>query len=440
MMKTKHNLIAWLGAVALACWATTALAAPAPSTPAKETPKAAPAKAAPAKAAPAQQAPAKTAAEKKTPASPDKKAPDTKVPDKKAPDKKVPDTKTPDKKELAKKTPEKKEPPKPKLPPIPKWEQPNVAKVRAEVFAWLDAKKVDAATRAKADQIWAVPAAEQLTGTDLLVRAAATFALADANARKLVDLCSRPRSVAVVPDQAWLRDPKATPLVANNLRLLFGRWLAHEALYDEALEELRSLNPADVVDPASLLFYQSVVCHRLLDRDGGLRTIEGLMKNPDQSPRRYVVVAGLMEEDLKGLKDDSLDHIARRMGDIERRLDLGRAGHRVRKVEDGVIDSLDKLIKKLEEEKKKKGGGGGASGNNIRSQSPAKDSRIIRGKGPGDVTKRDIGSKDGWGNLPPKKREEALQAIGRDFPSHYRDKIEQYFRKLANQNGESPNK
>ena len=60
------------------------------------------------------------------------------------------------------------------------------------------------------------------------------------------------------------------------------------------------------------------------------------------------------------------------------------------------------------------------------------------GKGAGDVTKRNIGSKSGWGNLPPKKREEALQQIGRDFPSHYRDKIEQYFRKLANQDSESP--
>ncbi len=53
------------------------------------------------------------------------------------------------------------------------------------------------------------------------------------------------------------------------------------------------------------------------------------------------------------------------------------------------------------------------------------------GKGPGDVVKRNIGSKSGWGNLPPKEREEAIQQIGRDFPPHYREIIEQYFRKLA---------
>jgi len=51
------------------------------------------------------------------------------------------------------------------------------------------------------------------------------------------------------------------------------------------------------------------------------------------------------------------------------------------------------------------------------------------------VTKRDVGHKSGWGDLPPKQRDEALQQIGRDFPAHYRDIIEQYFRRLAAEEG-----
>ena len=136
-----------------------------------------------------------------------------------------------------------------------------------------------------------------------------------------------------------------------------------------------------------------------------------------------------MEEDLKGLQDDTLDHIARRMDDIRRRLDLGRAGPKVRKEEDGVIQSLDKMIKKLEEQQQECQAGGNA--NSLRSSNPAPDSRPMGGKGPGEVTKKDIGSGSGWGDLPPKEREEAMQQIGRDFPSHYRDAIEQYFRRLA---------
>ena len=59
------------------------------------------------------------------------------------------------------------------------------------------------------------------------------------------------------------------------------------------------------------------------------------------------------------------------------------------------------------------------------------DSRLADGKGPGDVTPRDIGDSGGWGNLPPHQREEALQQIGREYPAHYREAIEQYFKRLA---------
>jgi len=140
-----------------------------------------------------------------------------------------------------------------------------------------------------------------------------------------------------------------------------------------------------------------------------------------------------MQDDLKGLQDDTLDHIVRRMEDIRRRLDLGRAGPKVRTVEDGVIESLDKMIKKMEDQQSECSGGGGSA---IRSSSPAPDSRILGGKGPGEVTKKNIGSESGWGDLPPKEREEAMQQIGRDFPSHYRDVIEQYFRRMAAEGSE----
>jgi lipopolysaccharide biosynthesis regulator YciM len=62
------------------------------------------------------------------------------------------------------------------------------------------------------------------------------------------------------------------------------------------------------------------------------------------------------------------------------------------------------------------------------------DSRIAGAQGAGDVNHRKLGNTSGWGDLPAKQREEALQQIGKDFPSHYRDAIEQYFRKLASEN------
>jgi hypothetical protein len=38
--------------------------------------------------------------------------------------------------------------------------------------------------------------------------------------------------------------------------------------------------------------------------------------------------------------------------------------------------------------------------------------------------------------MPPKEREEAMQQIIREFPSHYRDVIEQYFKRLATESTE----
>ncbi len=66
------------------------------------------------------------------------------------------------------------------------------------------------------------------------------------------------------------------------------------------------------------------------------------------------------------------------------------------------------------------------------------DSKIAELKAPMQVDRRDIGNKSGWGDLPPKEREQALQQIGREFPAHYRELVEQYFRELANEQTPPP--
>jgi hypothetical protein len=314
------------------------------------------------------------------------------------------------------------------------WKTPSMESVKSKAMNWLKESGADAAVLAKAEQIWA-PASGQDKEEDLIARLAATFALADANSQKLTALCSQPRAGLVLPGQAWLSDPQTPPFVAHNMRLFYARWLVQELLFEEARDQLSGLEPSDVAAPATLLFYQSVVYHKLLEKESGLKTLDALLGEAEASPRRYVAVAQLMRDDLNGLDEDSLDHISRRMDDIRRRLDLGRSGPKVRKVEDGVIESLDKLIKKIEEQQQQQQQSA-SGGNTLRPSSPAQDSVPMGGKGPGDVTKRDVGSESDWGDLPPKEREEALQQIGRDFPSHYRDVIEQYFKRLASEGGE----
>ena len=319
------------------------------------------------------------------------------------------------------------------------WQIPTANSVRDEALTWIAAAKLEDAARSQLEMLWA-SAGGSGNEPHLVDLLASTFAACDPRAKQLVAVCSQPRQQIALPNVDWLAEEGTLPLERHNLRLLLGRWLVQEALYDEALEQLGQLKPAEVADPATLLFYQVVVHHRTLGREAGLLTIARLLERETEIPKRYASVARLMQADLSVLKDESLDHIARRMDDVRRRLDLGRAGPKVRQVEDGVIASLDKLIEQLEKQQQAAAAAAAAGGGTLRPSKPAQDSLPMPGKGSGEVTKKPIGNGSGWGELPPRQRQEALQQIGKDYPAHYRDVIEQYFRKLASESSENTEK
>ena len=170
------------------------------------------------------------------------------------------------------------------------------------------------------------------------------------------------------------------------------------------------------------------------DKQKCLPTIDRLMENESLISRRYATVARLMRADLEPLKPDSLDEIARLMDEMRRRLNLRRAGTRVRKQGDEIVAKLDKLIEQIEEQQQQAAAGAAS----LQSGSPAQDSTPMGGKGPGNVDPKQLGTQSGWGNLPPQERQEALQQIGKDLPAHYREVIEEYFRKLAREGEWTP--
>jgi hypothetical protein len=310
------------------------------------------------------------------------------------------------------------------------WSSPTGEVVKAQVQQWLQTQKLTPPVQLKIDALWpdtGLPTAP----SQLLDQATATIALVHPLARKLVLHCDSDTSPVLLPEFQVFTDKTLGPWATNNLRLLYARWLVQQRLYDEALIQVDGLDPKDVVDPASLLFYQSACYHRLLKKDKCLPLIAKLMENRDKIPTRYQTLARLMEADLKPLKADSLDEIARLMDDIQRRLDLARAGKRVRTEEDDVIAKLDKMIEELEKQQQQQSGGGGAGQGGNSPSSPAQDSTPLGGSGPGNVDPKSTGNASGWGNLPPKEREKALQQISKGLPAHYREVIEEYFRKLA---------
>ena len=218
----------------------------------------------------------------------------------------------------------------------------------------------------------------------------------------------------------------------ETVRLWTARKLIRLGRYDEAAPLLKDLPLDSSVDPTTLLFCRAACEYWLLRIEEAAQSVAKLLEREEELPVRYRQLALLLETDITSLKEDSLDHISRRMRDVTRRLELGHAGPGVQAVQSGLIDSLDKLIKKLEEQKKQQASGGaGSAGGSMSDGRPMEDSQLAGGKGRGEVKKRNLGKTEEWGDLPPREREDALQQIGRDYPAHYREAIEQYFKRLA---------
>lgn len=310
------------------------------------------------------------------------------------------------------------------------WGSPRYADLREQTLSWSEGTMFDEAIRGEVQALWPAegPAEVEVELLDRLVR---TFAVALPAARELVEHCQQARPRTLAPKFSILADEAQPTLVRANLSLYYARWLVQHEMYDEALDVIGTLPPEDVAAPATLLFHQSVAHHRLLQKEACLPKLAKLLENEAQIPRRYREVSRLMEADLRPLKPDTLDEVSRIMDNVQRRLDLGRAGKRVRKEEDDVIAKLDKMIEELEKQQQQQQSGGGGGGSGQAPQNPAQDSVPAGGSGPGNVAQKNIGRSAGWGNLPPKEREEAMQEITKNLPAHYREVIEEYFRKLA---------
>lgn len=344
------------------------------------------------------------------------------------------------------------------------WTIPSEETIAGWIEQWIGRSGLDAATAGRVLAAWrgvdpppandppATGADASPTGT-IIDRVVAAIAESDERVAALLPAAADARrstpSTTPWADLAWLDDPGIDPFVREAVRLHAARLLVERGLFEEALRFLdstaegRDPGMTDLsrsVDPARQLFLQAACLHWLLDSARATDALERLLQRADEIPVRYERMARLMLDDLAGLEDDSLDHIARRMRDVTRRLSFGRAGSGTRKVQDGVIESLDKLIAKLEQQQQEQnaqGGGAGSGAGGGSGSKPMQDSMPAGGTGPGEVTKRDLGEPADWGNLPPREREAALQQIGREFPPHYREAIEQYFKRLASGNERS---
>jgi hypothetical protein len=313
------------------------------------------------------------------------------------------------------------------------------AEVRSRVEAWITGRTTDAAVRTAALQAWP-EAATNLPPERLLVAALASAGHVDAELARLVRDLEQGDLSRLAGVAEYLARPQTDPFFATNLRSLAGRRAAERRWYDEALVLLKEVDLQLAIDPAGVLFFRAVSAQGVLQIDLALDSVDQLLNQTERVPVRYSTTATLMQEELGRLKEKSLGEIARLMSDSERRLDLGRAGEQVQGVQERIVSGLDELIKKLEAQQSGGGGGAGNSSQSNESSGPANDSSVKGATAPGETDKQKFSKEGTWGDLPPKQQAEAKNLINRNFPSHYRQAIETYFKKLAGRPAAAPGK
>ncbi len=124
------------------------------------------------------------------------------------------------------------------------------------------------------------------------------------------------------------------------------------------------------------------------------------------------------------------------MDDAAKRLGRGRdAGLETQRVQEEILKHLDKLIADADSQKK--------GGKSRQSQQDKSGAQSQPGSEPGapqvpgseaSVRQR-AGSAATWGNLPARVRDALTEGLSDAFSARYREKTEEYYRRLAEQRG-----
>jgi hypothetical protein len=225
---------------------------------------------------------------------------------------------------------------------------PEAARARAE--AWLkDVAKGDAEKTRQCASIWSQES------RSVVDRLADTFSLGNPEFARLLNEARNPAAPAPLAVPALLKDNKLPEFVRANLALAYARALSNRRVHEEALEVLKLFRPEQVSDPAGYLFHRAICEHSLLHKQDAVKTVHQMLNQALDSPERYKTVGALILLDMQSWKEKDLGAVARKMSNVERRLELARGGPQTQKLQKEVIARLDELIKELEN-KAKQGG------------------------------------------------------------------------------------
>jgi tetratricopeptide (TPR) repeat protein len=216
---------------------------------------------------------------------------------------------------------------------------------------------------------------------------------------------------------------------------------AYEVLV--ALCERQPSWPARSVSAAELYMFLGYGALAALDYDLASVTLETFLQSYPAAPERMRRSAEQMLRELSERQPRRLGDVYDLMKFAERELKHSRTDDEVRVRQEEAVALLDQLITEAEEREQAQssgssggrgGSGRGAPGGLRPGGQPASRSMLPGGPG-GDVGElrepQRVRPGEAWGAMPPREREALLQALQKQFPSQYRDLVEQYYRQLA---------
>ncbi len=246
------------------------------------------------------------------------------------------------------------------------------------------------------------------------------------------------------------------PYLSINAAILAARLLVDQDRITEADALLLNVNQrnADWRDRTTavpeLLFLRGFCALQALRYDDAVATLTEFVRGYPNAPERLRRSAEQMLTELSRREPQRLGDVRDLMDYARRELSLGKSNDDVREKQKKAVDLLNGLIAEAEEREKqqqqqsKSSGksnskGKPAPGNNKPGSQHAQRSILPPGEGGGvgelGDSKR-VRPGESWGKMPPQEREALLQALQKQFPSQYRDLVEQYYRQLSKDDSE----
>ncbi len=177
-----------------------------------------------------------------------------------------------------------------------------------------------------------------------------------------------------------------------------------------------------------------------LEYDAAQKTLEAFLRaGAAGAPERFRIAATQMLTELSRRSPGRLGDVYDLMHYVRRKLSHGETNEPVQTRQAEAVGLLDALIEEAEEQEQQGdgdggggGGGGGSPSGNRGGGSGAKRSALPGGESrTGQLRKRRARPGEAWGRMPPKARDQILQSLQKQFPSRYRDLLEQYYEQLA---------